>query len=90
MRKGVIYKIMDFHCEVCGIASLKTKQAYPTTSSIQKTLLRIENTRDLRQCKHCNKWFCGQSGMSHHKMSCSSKIPDPNTIQEILFRKKRK
>jgi hypothetical protein len=77
---------MDFHCDVCGIASLKTKQAYQRHLLSKKHLLRIDNTRDLRQCKQCNKWFCGQSGMSHHKMSCGNKIIDQTiTIQEILL-----
>jgi 5-methylcytosine-specific restriction endonuclease McrA len=67
-------------CDSCGIASFKTKQAYQRHLQSNKHKLRQVNTRkDLFQCKQCNKWYCGKSGLSHHKNQCNnSKI----SIQE--------
>ena len=39
--------------------------------SANKHKLRQENTReDLFQCNQCNKWYCGKTGLSHHKNIC--------------------
>ena len=58
--------------------------------------MRLENTRaDLFQCDQCSKWYCGKSGLSHHKSICntvsSQEEPPTNdsthtavSIQEIL------
>ena len=44
-------------------------------------MMRLENVRqDLFQCKTCNKWYCGRSGISHHNKTCSSKNSKPNPI----------
>ena len=81
-------------CSSCGISSFKTNQAYQRHLQTNKHKLRQENTReDLFQCNKCNKWYCGKTGLSHHKNICSvSQIPiipeEPPTqtvsIQEIL------
>jgi 5-methylcytosine-specific restriction endonuclease McrA len=37
---------------------------------------------DLFQCKRCNKWYCGKSGLSHHKKTCSGGPPAVNVTEE--------
>ena len=83
-------------CNLCGIASFKTNQAYQRHLQTNKHKFRQENTReDLFQCNQCNKWYCGKSGLSHHKNTCNiSKISIPEeqptasppiiTVQENL------
>ena len=76
-------------CNSCGITSFKTNQAYQRHLQTNKHKLRQENTReDLFQCNKCNKWYCGKTGLSHHKNICSVfQIPIPEQtvlIQEIL------
>ena len=59
-----------------------------------KHKLRQENKReDLFQCDQCNKWYCGKSGLLHHKNICNGKttpqkLEQPRiSIQEILEQK---
>lgn len=82
-------------CNSCGFSSFTTNQAYQRHLQTNKHKLRQENTRkDLFQCKKCNKWYCGKTGLSHHKNICTvSQIPIPEktptqtiSIQEILLR----
>ena len=62
-------------CDACGIVSFKTKQAYQRHILSTKHKLRQESTRpDLFQCKQCNKWYCGKSGISHHKNTCNGSV----------------
>ena len=56
--------------------------------------MRQENKReDLYRCNKCNKWYCGKTGLSHHKKICDVSLiqapdePIPHreiSIQEIL------
>lgn len=79
-------------CNSCGIMSFKTNQAYQRHLQTNKHKLRQENTReDLFQCNQCNKWYCGKTGLSHHKNICNVfplVLEEPPTqtisIQEIL------
>jgi hypothetical protein len=67
-----------YRCEKCGFASFKTEQSFQGHLLTKKHLMRQENVRqDLYQCKTCNKWYCGRSGISHHKKTCSSKNLNP-------------
>lgn len=64
---------MAHRCDKCGIASFETRQAYQRHILTNKHKMRQENTRqDLFQCKRCTKWYCGTSGLSHHKQICRS------------------
>ena len=79
-------------CNSCGIASFKTNQAYQRHLQTNKHKLRQENTReDLFQCNRCNKWYCGKTGLSHHKSICtvipqiSEPEPPTETTQSISF-----
>ena len=73
-----------FRCDKCGFASFKTEQSFQGHLLTKKHMMREESVRqDLFQCKTCNKWYCGRSGISHHNKTCSSKNvknPKPNTI----------
>jgi len=73
-----------YRCDKCGFASFKTEQSFQGHLLTKKHLMRQENKRqDLYQCKTCNKWYCGKSGISHHKKTCSSKNMNPNpTVSE--------
>jgi hypothetical protein len=67
-----------YRCEKCGFASFKTEQSFQGHLLTKKHLMRQEDVRkDLYQCKTCNKWYCGRSGISHHKKTCSSKNLNP-------------
>jgi len=67
-----------YRCEKCGFASFKTEQSFQGHLLTKKHLMRQENVRqDLYQCKTCNKWYCGRSGISHHKKTCNSKNLNP-------------
>ena len=79
-------------CNLCGIVSFKTNQAYQRHLHTNKHKLRQENTReDVFQCDLCFKWYCGKSGLSHHKNTCTTSksciIAEPitNTVQEMLL-----
>lgn len=68
-------------CDICGFASFKSVQSYQGHLLTKKHLMRQKSTRqDLFQCKTCNKWYCGKSGISHHTKTCSSKTLNPNPI----------
>jgi hypothetical protein len=71
-----------YRCDKCGFASFKTEQSFQGHLLTKKHLMRQENVRqDLYQCKTCNKWYCGRSGISHHTKTCSSKTNlNPNPI----------
>ena len=75
-----------FRCDDCGFASFKTEQSFQAHLLTKKHRLRQENTReDLLQCKLCNKWFCGSSGLSHHKHTCKKSVredPMPNSAPQ--------
>jgi 5-methylcytosine-specific restriction endonuclease McrA len=44
-------------------------------------MMNHENVRkDLFQCKTCNKWYCGRSGISHHNKTCSFKKLNQNPM----------
>ena len=61
-------------CDKCGIPSFKTEQAFQRHIHTNKHIITQENVRkDLFQCKTCSKWYCGQSGLSHHKKICNFK-----------------
>jgi 5-methylcytosine-specific restriction endonuclease McrA len=65
-----------FRCDKCGFASFKTEQAFQRHLLTNKHKMNQENVRqDLFQCKKCNKWYCGRSGISHHKKICNFKKP---------------
>ena len=66
---------MTCSCNSCGFLSFKTTQAYQRHLQTNKHKLRQENTReDLFQCNQCTKWYCGKSGLSHHKNVCTVSI----------------
>lgn len=71
-------------------SSFKTTQAYQRHIQTNKHKMRQENTRqDLIQCKKCNKWYCGLTGISHHKQICRSPAPiknekNPNDLQQQI------
>ena len=68
-------KTTTWSCESCGIASFRTNQAYQRHVLSNKHKICQENTRDdLFQCKRCNKWYCGKSGLSHHKKTCTKPV----------------
>ena len=70
-----------YRCDKCGFASFKTEQSFQGHLLTKKHLMRQENVRqDLYQCKTCNKWYCGRSGISHHNKTCSSKNLNQNPI----------
>ena len=71
-----------YRCDKCGFASFKTEQSFQGHLLTKKHLMRQENIRqDLYQCKTCNKWYCGRSGISHHNKTCNSKTNlNPNSI----------
>jgi 5-methylcytosine-specific restriction protein A len=71
-----------FRCDTCGFASFKTEQSFQGHLLTKKHMMRQETVReDLFQCKTCNKWYCGRSGISHHKKTCSSKnVKNPNPM----------
>ena len=72
-------------CIACGVVSFKTNQAYLRHLLTNKHKLRQESTReDLYQCNQCNKWYCGKSGLSHHKNTCGSKISSPIQPQPTI------
>ena len=74
-----------YRCDKCGFASFKTEQSFQGHLLTKKHLMRQENVRqDLYQCKTCNKWYCGRSGISHHNKTCSSKNlnPNPQTVSD--------
>lgn len=73
-------------CNQCGISSFKTNQAYQRHLQTNKHKMRQENKRDdLFQCNQCNKWYCGKSGLSHHKSVCTESIkPIPEEPQHIV------
>lgn len=72
-------------CNACGVVSFKTNQAYLRHLLTNKHKLRQESTReDLYQCNQCNKWYCGKSGLSHHKNTCGSKISSPIQPQPTI------
>jgi len=83
-------------CNSCGIASFKTNQSYQRHLQAKKHVLRQEKAReDLFQCNKCNKWYCGKTGLSHHKSICcisqisiSEKIIDAVSIPLILHQQK--
>jgi hypothetical protein len=63
---------MNLCCDSCGVASFKTNQAYQRHIQSNKHKLRQVNTRkDLLQCDQCNKWYCGKTGLTHHKYICN-------------------
>jgi len=63
-----------FKCDTCGFGSFKTEQSFRAHLLTKKHIMRQESTRqDLFQCKTCNKWYCGRSGISHHNKTCSFK-----------------
>lgn len=67
-----------YRCDKCGFVSFKTEQSFQGHLLTKKHLMRQENVRqDLYQCKTCNKWYCGRSGISHHNKTCSSKNLNP-------------
>lgn len=62
---------MTISCKSCGCSVFKTEQAYQRHLQSNKHKMTLEKTRsDLFQCKRCNKWYCGKSGLSHHKKTC--------------------
>ena len=70
-----------YRCDKCGFASFKTEQSFQGHLLTKKHLMRQETVReDLFQCKTCNKWYCGRSGISHHNKPCSSKKLNPNPV----------
>lgn len=70
-----------FRCDKCGFASFKTEQSFQGHLLTKKHMMNHENVRkDLFQCKTCNKWYCGRSGISHHNKTCSSKKLNQNPI----------
>jgi 5-methylcytosine-specific restriction endonuclease McrA len=89
------YSIMaDFRCEPCGNMSFKTNQAYQRHVQTNKHKRRQTCREDLLQCLKCNKWYCGKSGLFHHKKACASSrltqvpIPAPlDKIEDIMERK---
>ena len=76
---------MNCSCNLCGITSFKTNQAYQRHLQTNKHKLRQENTReDLFQCNQCTKWYCGKSGLSHHKNICHiTKISIPEELPTV-------
>lgn len=78
---------MSFPCDLCGIY-FKTNQSYQRHLQTNKHILRQEQTRnDMLQCNQCNKWFCGKSGIYHHRNVCSRQRNDNQihvSIQEIM------
>ena len=65
---------MAARCDKCGIASFKTNQAFQRHILSNKHKINQQNVRqDLFQCKKCNKWYCGRTGISHHTKICNSK-----------------
>ena len=67
-------------CDKCGVASFKTEQSFQGHLLTKKHLMRQESVRkDLFQCKTCDKWYCGKSGISHHKKNCRKK-----TKQQVM------
>jgi len=65
--------MVAYRCDKCGFASFKTEQSFQGHLLTKKHLMIQENVRhDLFQCKTCNKWYCGRSGLSHHKQTCTS------------------
>ncbi len=94
----------DFRCEPCGNMCFKTNQAFQRHIQTNKHKLSQTCTReDLLQCIKCNKWYCGKSGLYHHKKTCASSrltpvpvisvpvVPAPQSklgkIEEIMERK---
>jgi hypothetical protein len=73
--------MVAYRCDKCGFASFKTEQSLRGHLLTKKHMMRQENVRqDLFQCKTCNKWYCGRSGISHHNKTCTSKNLNPNPI----------
>ena len=78
----------DFRCEPCGNMSFKTNQAFQRHILTNKHKLSQTCTReDLLQCIKCNKWYCGKSGLYHHKKTCASsrltQVPVPIPVAQI-------
>jgi len=89
-----------FKCDTCGFGSFKTEQSFRAHLLTKKHIMRQESTRqDLFQCKTCNKWYCGRSGISHHNKTCSFKNLNPDktidvkanttTVEEIVHEMKQ-
>ena len=75
------YNMAAFRCDKCGFASFKTEQSFQGHLLTKKHMMNHENVRkDLFQCKTCNKWYCGRSGISHHNKTCSFKKLNHNPI----------
>lgn len=71
-------KTTTWSCESCGIASFRTNQAYQRHVLSNKHKICQENTRDdLFQCNRCDKWYCGKSGLFHHKRTCTKPVREP-------------
>ena len=66
----------ELRCDECGITTFRTNQAYQRHIQSNKHKLRQGNTRaDLFQCNRCNKWYCGKTGLCHHKSVCRAQSP---------------
>lgn len=63
--------MINYSCELCGIETFKTKQAYERHVESRKHKLREEGKVSIFKCT-CGKSFLHRSGLSVHKKKCGN------------------
>lgn len=70
-----------YDCELCGIETFKTKQAYERHIESRKHKLREEGNVSVYKCL-CGKSFLHRSGLSVHKKKCQ-KVSSHSKISKV-------